>query len=120
MGSEQSIYSANKMRSYVEGFGTCSLFLSSGFILYLEKIFYILSFSRNLISVSRLIPLGYSFQFSDKSLILYYKSDVVWNGTLSDDLFSIDLQNDAIHNDLHVQTGTKQCVMNEDSSILWY
>ena len=61
--SEQCIYSGNKMRSHVEAVGTCSLALSSGFILNLEKTFYIPSFSRNLISVSRLVPLGYSFNF---------------------------------------------------------
>ena len=51
---------------------------------------------------------------------MYYKSDAVGNGTLSDDLFSIDLQNDTTNNALHVQTGTKRCIMHEDSSILWH
>ena len=77
VGSEQCIYSGNKMCLYVEGVGTCSLVLSSDFILYLEKTFYIPSFSKNLISVSRLVLFGYSFQFSDKSFTLYYKSIVV-------------------------------------------
>ena len=75
--------------------------------LLLEKTFYIPSFSRNLISVSRLVPYGYSFHFSDKSLLTYFKYDVVGNGTLCDDLFFIDLQNDTTHNTLHVQTGPK-------------
>ena len=92
------------MRSHVEGVGTCSLVLRSGFILILEKTFYIPSFLRNLISVSRLVPFGYSFQFSNKSLLIYYKSDVVGNDTLFDGLFSIDLQNNTTHNALHVQT----------------
>ena len=34
--------------------------------------------------------------------------------------FFIDLQNDTTHNALHVQIGTKRCVMNEDSSTLWH
>ena len=51
------------MRSHVEVVGTCSLVLSSGFILNLEKTFYVPSFSRNLISVSRVIPLGYFLLF---------------------------------------------------------
>ena len=63
--SEESIYSGNKMRSCVEGVGTCSLVLNSGFILCLEKTLYIPNFSRNLIYVSRLVPFGYSFQFLD-------------------------------------------------------
>ena len=105
---------------HVEGVGTCSLVLSSGFVLCLEKTFYIPSFSRNLISVSRLVPLGYSFQFSNKYLLIYYKYDIAGNDILSDGLFSIDLKNDTTHNTSHIQTGTKQCVMNEDSSTLWY
>ena len=120
MPSEQCIYSGNKMRSHVEAVGTCSLVLSSGFILNLEKTFYIPSFSRNLISVSRLVPLGYSFKFYETSFSLFYKSNLIGNGTLSDGLFSIDLQNDATNNAMHVHTGIKRCVINEDSSMLWH
>ena len=69
MGSEQCIYSGSKMSSYVEAIGTCSLVLSSGFILELEKTFYIPSFSSNLISISRLVPLGFSFNFTDSGLV---------------------------------------------------
>ncbi|XP_074306409.1 uncharacterized protein LOC141641653 [Silene latifolia] len=65
VGSELSIYSGNQISSHVEAIGTCSLILSSGFILHLEKTFYVPNFSRNLISVSRLVPLGFTFNFSD-------------------------------------------------------
>ena len=75
------------MRSHVEAIGTCNLVLSSGFILKLENTFYIPSFSKNLISISRLVPFGYSFNFSDTSFNLYYKFDLVGNGTLSDVFF---------------------------------
>ena len=79
----------------------------------LEKTFYIPNFSRNLISVSRFVPIGYSFTFSDTS-------DIVENGTLSNGLFHINLQNNACYNAMHVHVGTKRCVMNEDSSMLWH
>ena len=39
MGNEQCIYSGSKMSSHVEAISTCSLVLSSGFILELEKNF---------------------------------------------------------------------------------
>ena len=120
MPSKQCIYLGNKMRSHVEAIGTCSLVLSSGFILNLEKTFYVLSFSRNLISVSRVVPLGYSFSFNETSFSLFYKSILVRNGTLSYGIFSISLQNDTSNNVMHVHTGIKQCVMNEDSSMLWH
>ena len=93
------------MSSHVEGVGTCRLVLSSGFVLKLEKTFWIPSFSRNLILVSRLVPLGYSFNFTDKSFNLYYKYDIVGNSILSYGLFSLNLQNDATYNAMHVQTG---------------
>ena len=61
VGSELCIYSSSKMSSRVEAIATCSLVLSSIFIFELEKTFYVLSFSRNLISISRIIPLEFSF-----------------------------------------------------------
>ncbi|RVW67331.1 Retrovirus-related Pol polyprotein from transposon TNT 1-94 [Vitis vinifera] len=51
---------------------------------------------------------------------LFYKSNLVGNGTLSNGLFSINLQNDTTNNTMHVHIGTKRCVMNEDSSMLWH
>ena len=56
VGSEWYIYSGGKMSSHVEAIGTCSLVLSNGFILFLEKTFYVTSFSKNFISISRLAP----------------------------------------------------------------
>uniref|UniRef100_A0A2N9GEG7 Retrovirus-related Pol polyprotein from transposon TNT 1-94 n=1 Tax=Fagus sylvatica TaxID=28930 RepID=A0A2N9GEG7_FAGSY len=51
---------------------------------------------------------------------LFYKSDCVGNGTLSDGLYCINLQNNATYDSMHVHTGTKRCVINEDSSKLWH
>ncbi|KAJ9709816.1 hypothetical protein PVL29_001334 [Vitis rotundifolia] len=118
--SEQFILSGNKMGSHVEAIGTCYLTLNSGFVLELQKTFYVPSFSRNLISVSRLVPFGYCFHFSETSFSLIYKSDCVGNGILSDGLYCILLQNDTTHNSLHVQTDIKRCVVKEDSSTLWH
>ena len=120
VGSEQSILSGNKMGSHVEAIGTCILTLSSGFVLKLERIFYVPSFSRNLISVSRLVPFGYSFNFKDTSFRLLYKSDCVGNGILSYGLYRILLQNDNTQGSMHVHAGIKRCNINEDSSILWH
>uniref|UniRef100_A0A2N9I4A8 Retrovirus-related Pol polyprotein from transposon TNT 1-94 n=1 Tax=Fagus sylvatica TaxID=28930 RepID=A0A2N9I4A8_FAGSY len=54
------------------------------------------------------------------SFSLFYKSDYVGNGTLSDGLYCINLQNNATYDSMHVHTGTKRCVINEDSSKLWH
>ena len=78
VGSEQCIYSSNKMSSCVEAIGTYNLVLSNDFILELEKTFYIPSFFRNLISISRLVPLGFSFNFTDSGFSLSNKSKSYW------------------------------------------
>ena len=119
VGSEHCIYSG-MMRSRVEAVGTCRIVLISGFVLGLERTVYIPSFSKNLISVSRLVPFGYSFNFSDPVVKLFYKSDLVGDGGMSDDLFQIYLQDNASYNTMHVQAGIKRCAMNESSSILWH
>ena len=108
------------MSSRVEAISICSLVLSSGFILELEKTFYVPSFSRNLISISRLVPLGFSFNFTDSGFSLSNKSKVIGYGALSDGLFHIQLHNDVNYNSMHVTIGLKRCVMNEKSSMLWH
>ena len=86
----------------------------------MERTFYVPSFSRNLISVSRLVPLSYSFNFSNTSSSLYYKSELIGNCTLSDGLFYINLQNNTTHDVMHVRAGMKRCVVNDNSSMLWH
>ena len=49
VGSEQNVLSSNKVGSHVESIRTCSLVLDNGYVLDLERTFYIPSFSRNLI-----------------------------------------------------------------------
>ena len=65
MGREQYIHLGGRSSSHMKAIDTCSLALSSGFILQLEKTFYVPSFSRNLISVSTLVPFGISCNFLD-------------------------------------------------------
>lgn len=55
----------------------CRLVLYSDFVLDLEKTFYIPNFSENLILVSRLIPLEYSFEFYEICFCLFYKSTFI-------------------------------------------
>ena len=120
VGNELSILSGNKMGSPVEAIGTCTLTLDNGFVLVLERTFYVPSLSRNLISVSRLVPLGFSFTFQDNVFNLFYKSNNIGTGILADGLYRICLQNEATNNSLHVHIGTKRCNINEDSSMLWH
>ena len=60
----------------METVGTCTLTLSSDFVLVLEMTFYVLSFSRNLIYVCRLVPLGFSFIFQD-NVLTYFTNRII-------------------------------------------
>ena len=104
--SELSILPGNKMGSHVDAIGTYTLTLSNGFVLVSERTFYVPSFSRNLIYVSRLVPLGFSFTFQDNVFNLFYESNHIRTGILVDGLYRFSLQNEATNNSLHVHIGT--------------
>ena len=78
MRSECYIHLRGRLSSHVEAIRTCSLELYSELCNEvrkdLEKTFYVLSFSRNLISVSVLVPLGISSNFQDSGFSLLVKS----------------------------------------------
>ena len=97
----------------MEAIRTCSLELSSGYVLQLEKTFYAPSFSRNLILASTLVPLGISCNFQDFDFSSLIKSEVIGKGTLCNGLYTVQLQNN--YNSLSITAGTKRCIMNEDS-----
>ena len=118
VGSELSILLGNKMGLHVEAIGTCTLTLSNDFVLVLKRTFYVPSLSRNLIYVSRFVPIGFSFTFQDNVFNIFYKSDHIRTCILEDGRYRISLQNEATNNSLHVHIGTKRCDINEDSSIL--
>ena len=86
---------------------TCSLIFSSGFVLVLENMLYTPSFSRNLVSISILVLLSFSFNISDKFSNVYCKFDLVGNGTLSDGLYRLNFQNNISYTLMHVYTGIK-------------
>ena len=100
MGSERYIHSRGWSSSHVEVIGACNLKLSSGFVLQLENTFYVPSFSRNLFSISPLVPLGISCNFKDIGFTLLIKSEVIGYGILCDGLYLVQLQNDNAYNSL--------------------
>ena len=91
MESEGAIYSGNKMPSHVEAVGTYKLVLNSGFVLDLDKTFYIPSFSRNLVLVSRLLPFGFGFNFLGTTFHLLKDSVIVGDRILNDGVFKLHL-----------------------------
>lgn len=101
---------------------TCKLVLNIGFVLDLEWTFYIPSFSRNLVSILRFVSFEYFFTFYGITFSMFYKFVVQRNGTLSNDLFWIYLQNNISFNLIHVQNNViiKRSVMNEKSFMFWH
>ncbi|KAF7825290.1 Retrovirus-related Pol polyprotein from transposon TNT 1-94 [Senna tora] len=87
-----------------------------------EQTFYVPSFSRNFISISKLVPLGYSFEFSNNMFKLFFKYNIVGNGTMSDGLFRVQLQDNTSYDTMHASSsiGIKRCATNENSSMLWH
>jgi hypothetical protein len=69
--NEQRVYSGNKLFSHVEEVGTFKLILKTGYILDLENEFCIPCFSRNLISVSKLDIIGFSFWFINSTFSIF-------------------------------------------------
>jgi len=118
---ERFIYSRNRIRSHVAAIGTCRLNLGFGFVFELNNVFYIPEFSRNLIFVSRLVPLGYSIKFNASGFDLLFKSTIIGNSVLNDGLFKINLSNIIPYNLMATQEnfGIKH-IMNEKSSKLWH
>ena len=118
MGSERYINLGGRSSSHVEAIKTYSLKLSSGFVLRLEKTFYVPSFSRNLFSILSLLPFGISCNFMDIGFTLLIKSEVIGYGFLCDGFYLVQLQNDNAYNSLSLTVGIKRSVMNEESSLL--
>ncbi|KAH9667906.1 hypothetical protein KPL70_021226 [Citrus sinensis] len=122
MESERAIYSGNKMPSRVEAVGTYRLALNSGFVLDLDKTFYIPSFSRNLVSVSRLLPFGFGFNFLGTIFHLLKDSVIVGDGILDDGMFKLHLNPTFDFNlmTMHGNISVKRSALNEQSSMLWH
>jgi len=118
--SEYSIYSGNRIGSGVEAIGTYRLILRFGFVLDFEITFYVPSFSKNLISVSRLVLYGFSFNFVGTSLHLLKDNVILGDDILNDGLFRLYLNPFLYYSlmTMHDNIGIKCSVINERSSIL--
>ena len=94
--------------------------LRPSYVLDLERTFCVPSFSRNLISVSRLVLHGFSFTFVGTSLHLLKDNIVVGDGILDDGLFRFYLNSSLYFSltTMHDNIGIKRSVINERSSIL--
>ena len=118
--SELYVYSGNKGGSQVVAIGTFRIILKSGHVLDLSDVFYVPSFSRNLISVAKLVAKGYSFVF--ENVLSIFKNNVhVATGTLDGNLYRLDVDPNFESNYLSLHTiGIKRNLLNDNSSLLWH
>jgi len=106
----------------VEAIGTYRLILDIGFYLDLLDTFYVPSISRNLISLSKLDVVGYSFKFGNSYFSLYKSTCMIGSGTLSDGLYKLNIDNLYVETlmTMHHNVVTKRGLVNEFSAYLWH
>ena len=114
----------NKIGVKVEAVGTYRLILSSGNLLDLPNTFYVPSFSRNLLSLSRLDLEGYVFYFKNNSFTFSKTGRFIGSGVLCDGLYLVNLDPTFSESllSLHINANvcTKRSCNNETSSMLWH
>ncbi|KAL5758993.1 hypothetical protein ACOSP7_021604 [Xanthoceras sorbifolium] len=86
----------NRVKAPVEAIGTYRLILDTRHHLDLFQILYVPSVSRNLVSLSKLDIIGYSFKFGNgcsSQNILFKHNHFIGSGILCDDLYKLKLDN---------------------------
>jgi len=78
-------------RVAIEAIGTFRLQLKTGFYLDLFETFVVLSFRRNLISISSLGKFGFSCFFRNNKVSLYQNSNIVGSSSLIDHIYMLDV-----------------------------
>ncbi|KAK2987966.1 hypothetical protein RJ640_011229 [Escallonia rubra] len=86
---DRNVLVGNGEKAQVKAVGTLRLVLESGFNLDLVDTVYVLSMTKNLISVSRLSAYGYSFKFENKCFSLFFYSIVIGSGLLEGNLYKL-------------------------------
>jgi len=120
--NEKFVFMGNKEKVPVEAVGTYRLILDTGYHLDLMDTFYVPSITRNLISLSKLDIVGYSFKFGNGCFSLFKRTFMIGSGTLYDGLYKLNLDNLYAETlmTLHHNVGTKRSLVDERSAYLWH
>ena len=119
---ERHIFVGDGKKVEVEAIGIFRLLLKFGTYLDLNETFVVLSFRRNLVSISILDKFGYSCSFGNNKFSLFQNSNLVGTGSLSyvDNLYMLDTTA-SYHETLQLSTrGVKIKLTNENSLSLWH
>ena len=87
---EMDLRVANGARVVALAVGTYTISLPSGLVLVLENCYYVPSFTKNIISVSRLHTKGFVFMFKNKSCSFYLNDMFYGEGTLVNGLYVLN------------------------------
>jgi len=113
--NENFVFMGNRVKAPVEAVETYRLNLDIGHHLDLLEILYVPSLSRNLISLSKLDVIGYSFNFGDECFNLFQHNHLISMSVLCDGLYKLKL--DGLYAGtiltLHHNVGTKCSLVNE-------
>ena len=112
----------NRVKAPVEVIGTYRLILDTGHHLDLFETLYVPSISRNLLSMSKLDTLGFSFKFGNGCFSLFKHNHFIGSGILCDGLYKLNLDNLFAKTllTLNHNVGTKCGLVNEHSTYLWH
>jgi len=115
---ERFIYVADDNKVVVGVVGTFRLCSKTGLFLDLFETFYVLSFRRNLVSVSCLDKSGYHCSFENNKVSLFQNLNIICSIFLIDNLYKLDLNfcNEILQTS---SRGTKR-KLNENSASLWH
>jgi len=120
--NEKFVFMGNRVKAPVKTIRTYHLKLDTGHHLDLLETLYILSLSRNLVSLSKLDITGYSFNFGNGYFSLFKHNHLIGTSVLCDDLHKLKLDGlyDVTILTLYYNVGTKHSLVNEQSAFLWY
>ena len=119
---ERFIYVGDGKSMEVEATGHFRLLLKTGIYFDLKEIFIVPSFRRNLVSISVLDKLGYTYSFGNSQFSLFLNSNIVGTGSLSGfgNLYLLGIIA-SYYETLHVSSrGTKRKLTNENFATLWH
>ena len=96
--NEKFVFMGNRVKAPVKTIRTYHLKLDTGHHLDLLETLYILSLSRNLVSLSKLDITGYSFNFGNGYFSLFKHNHLIGIGVICDGLYKLKI------NGLYVET----------------
>jgi len=112
----------NKEKVLVEALGTYRLIFDTRYHLDLMDTFYVYSMTRNLISLSTLDIVGYSFKFRNDCFRLFKRICMIGSGTLYDGLYKLNFDNLYVETlmTFHYNVIIKRSLVDERSAYLWH